>query len=112
MSQFEAEITFLISSFSHLGMKEFLRPVPGVVGLGDTDRPWLWIAGLKDRKPIEDGTEVGVVHVALGAAGEFLFSICSSFLGQVEREKQTDDFIFLETISIYPTVYLKRVRLH
>lgn len=41
------EVTqFLLASLSHLGFKEFMRPVPHVVGLGET-MPYLWIAGVE-----------------------------------------------------------------
>ncbi|KAJ9607419.1 hypothetical protein H2200_008492 [Cladophialophora chaetospira] len=65
-SKFEDEVKFLISAFGHLGIKEFIRPAPGVVGLGK-DQPWLWVAGIENRQPIPDDVKVLRNHLALTA---------------------------------------------
>ena len=39
----EDMVTFLTTSLAHMGFKEMLRPIPTVVGMGDTS-PFLWIA--------------------------------------------------------------------
>jgi len=65
-SKFDDEVNFIIASFTPLGLKEIVRPAPGVVGLGK-DRPWLWIAGLENRQPIGDEGRVLQNHLALTA---------------------------------------------
>ncbi|KAH0844093.1 hypothetical protein AYO21_02152 [Fonsecaea monophora] len=65
-SKVDAEVAFLVGAFGHMGLKEFMRPVPGVVGLGDT-KPWLWVSGLEDRQPIPDDAKVLRNHLALEA---------------------------------------------
>lgn len=40
----EPLITFLTTSLEHLSFKEILRPVPNVVGLGES-APYFWITG-------------------------------------------------------------------
>jgi hypothetical protein len=69
-SKFDDEVNFILAAFKHLGYKEFMRPCPGVVGLGD-DQPWLWISGLDNRQPIGDDVKVLTNHIALGAKGMF-----------------------------------------
>ncbi|KIW73265.1 hypothetical protein PV04_01397 [Phialophora macrospora] len=66
-SKFDDEVNFLLASFEHMGLKECMRPVPGVVGLGEENRPWLWISGLENRQPIGDDVKVLQNHVALRA---------------------------------------------
>lgn len=65
----EGLITFLKASLAHLDFKEFLRPVPGMVGLG-RDRPYLWI----DSYHVVEEAEINavqrmldVMHVAFTA---------------------------------------------
>ncbi|KIW24210.1 uncharacterized protein PV07_09938 [Cladophialophora immunda] len=65
-SKVDDEVAFLLAAFGHMGLKEFLRPVPGVVGLGES-APWLWIVGVEDRQPIPDDTKILRNHVALQA---------------------------------------------
>ncbi|EXJ57705.1 uncharacterized protein A1O5_12495 [Cladophialophora psammophila CBS 110553] len=65
-SKVDDEVAFLLAAFSHMGLKEFFRPAPGVVGMGD-DSPWLWIAGVEDRQPIPNDAKVLMNHVALQA---------------------------------------------
>jgi len=66
-SKFDDEINFLVAAFGHLGLKEYARPVPGVVGLGQGQNLWLWISGLEDRKPIGDEVTVLTTHLAVTA---------------------------------------------
>jgi hypothetical protein len=70
-SDFDKEIDFLTNSFAHLGFKEFVRPIPGVAGLGDDTGAWFWLSGIQDGKPIPDDTTVLRVHVALKAKGMY-----------------------------------------
>jgi len=65
-SNFDDEVAFLAAAFSHLGLREFVRPAPGVAGLGK-DRPWLWVSGNEARKPIGDDVKVLRNHLALTA---------------------------------------------
>ena len=44
-SAFDATVKFLIDSLGHLGFKEFWRPMPGVVGMGETDA-YFWISSV------------------------------------------------------------------
>jgi hypothetical protein len=82
LSKLEAVVSFLLTSLSHISFKEFVRPVPSVVGrtvvgMGD-GRPYLWIVGV----PEEDG--VGPVlervlrefntHMAFSVESVFSFS--------------------------------------
>ncbi|KIX95853.1 uncharacterized protein Z520_08561 [Fonsecaea multimorphosa CBS 102226] len=65
-SKVDNEVAFLAAAFGHMGLKEFLRPVPGVVGMGELS-PWLWITGVENRQPISDDTKILKNHVALEA---------------------------------------------
>ncbi|KIX06259.1 uncharacterized protein Z518_04234 [Rhinocladiella mackenziei CBS 650.93] len=66
-SQVDAEVSFLVAAFGHMDIKEFMRPVPGVVGMGD-DRPFLWIVGLdKKHEPVPDDAQITRIHLALSA---------------------------------------------
>lgn len=68
-AQFDTELSFLLASLSHFGVKELMRFGPHVVGMGK-ENPILWISAYtSDRKPIE-GDRVTQVHVALGADSE------------------------------------------
>lgn len=51
-SKFEDFVTFLTTSLQHMGFKEQMRPIPTVVGMGDTS-PFLWAAGVA----LDDGSE-------------------------------------------------------
>ncbi|ETI28239.1 hypothetical protein G647_00688 [Cladophialophora carrionii CBS 160.54] len=66
-SKFDDEVAFLLASFGHMGLKEFTRPAPGVVGLGEECQPWLWVCGIEDRQPIGDDVRVLKNHLALTA---------------------------------------------
>ncbi|KAF4554343.1 Hypothetical protein D9617_4g000960 [Elsinoe fawcettii] len=41
-SKLEDIVKFLLASLGHMGFKEFMRPVPNAVGLGD-QTPFFWI---------------------------------------------------------------------
>lgn len=45
LSKLDGVIAFLTSSLKHLGLKEIVRPVPFVVGLGEK-APYFWITGI------------------------------------------------------------------
>jgi hypothetical protein len=70
-SKLDDEVNFLLASFAHMGLMECMRPAPGVVGLGENHRPWLWISGLENRQPIGDDVKVLQNHVALKAKGAY-----------------------------------------
>ena len=53
-SSLEGVVAFLASSLQHMGFKEMIRPVPYVVGMGDT-KPFLWIACI-DAKDVDQMT--------------------------------------------------------
>ncbi|KIW15403.1 hypothetical protein PV08_05449 [Exophiala spinifera] len=66
-SKLEAEVAFFSNACAHMGVKEVMRPVPTVVGLGET-APWLWISGVDGkREPIADTEQIHPVHLALAA---------------------------------------------
>jgi hypothetical protein len=69
-SKFEAEVKFLVAAFKHMGIKEMVRLEIPVAGLGE-ERPWLWVSGMQNRKPVEDSVEVTKNHIALTAKGKF-----------------------------------------
>ncbi|KIV79221.1 hypothetical protein PV11_06791 [Exophiala sideris] len=65
-NKFDAEVSFIISAFGHMGIKESVR-YPNVVGLGE-DHPWFWISGAdENQKPIPDDAQLLRVHLALRA---------------------------------------------
>jgi hypothetical protein len=41
-TKLEYLVTFLTTSLAHLDFREFARPVPGMVGMGN-DSPYLWV---------------------------------------------------------------------
>jgi len=66
----DAEVSFLLASFGHMGIREFKRPMPGIVGLADDTGPMLWISGVDHTdgyKPIPDDARVWRNHLALTA---------------------------------------------
>lgn len=70
-SKVDAEVSFLTAAFAHMDVKEFMRPVPGVVGMGDA-APWLWISGINlAHQPTPDDAPIVRVHLALTAKGTF-----------------------------------------
>ena len=65
----DAEVNFMVAALGHMGIKEFMRPVAGVVGMGD-DAPWLWIGGIDEKdQEIPDDAKVYRTHLALTAKG-------------------------------------------
>ncbi|KAF2395828.1 hypothetical protein EJ06DRAFT_484456 [Trichodelitschia bisporula] len=62
---FEPLIAFLLKSVGHLGLKEIIRPVPQVVGLGVT-RPYFWIAISQDDEAAVT-TSLKKQHIAFTA---------------------------------------------
>lgn len=60
-AKLEGLVTFLKTSLAHLDFKEFLRPVPGMVGMGN-DSPYLWI----DSYHVVDEMDVNAVQRMLG----------------------------------------------
>jgi hypothetical protein len=75
-SQLEAEVSFLTASLAHMGIKELMRPVPTVVGLGPDKDPFLWVAAFDnlDGNGKGETEDVGVKlpHFALKAASKSL----------------------------------------
>lgn len=64
-------VTFLINSLQHLGFKEYFRPIPSVVGMGD-ESPYLWITGV-EFEGSDEATVAKILnkhHVAFNATGE------------------------------------------
>ena len=78
VSKIDAIVTFLTSSLQHLGFKEFVRPVPFVVGMGES-KPYFWITGINPEEVDEKMLEVLLKkqHIAFTAESE---SIVRSFL--------------------------------
>lgn len=67
--KFDEEVNFLLAALAPLGMKEQMRPIPGIIGIGDAPHnAFLWISGIKDGKPVT--TSGHGYHVAIGAAGK------------------------------------------
>lgn len=81
-SKVDDEVAFFLAAFAHMGLKEYARPVPGVVGLGDDTGSFLWIGGYDAKfTPIPDDTNVQRNHTALTAKSEsisFLQSMSSN----------------------------------
>jgi hypothetical protein len=67
-SKIDEVAAFLVSSFQHLGFKEFMRPIPTVVGLGD-NTPFLWLSGFDSSEIDEKALEIigKKQHIALTA---------------------------------------------
>jgi hypothetical protein len=79
MSKFEDEIKFLLGAFGHMGMKEFMRPIEGVVGLGE-ETPWLWLSALHGREAIADDVKLLPFHLALKAKGMLVTALYDTIL--------------------------------
>ncbi|KAI5807753.1 hypothetical protein DFH27DRAFT_511529 [Peziza echinospora] len=65
---FEGLVKFLLDSLQHMGYKEHMRPMPNVVGLGDT-APFLWFVGA-DLQDGEEELQVALLkrqHIAFTA---------------------------------------------
>lgn len=72
----EDEVRFLTGAFGCLGVRELVRPVPSVVGMGvsasgkqheedGSNNAFLWVF------PVEEGKEVSAIHLALKAKSEY-----------------------------------------
>ncbi|KIV89304.1 hypothetical protein PV10_08881 [Exophiala mesophila] len=67
-SKVDDEATFLLTAFAHMGLREYARPAPGVVGLGDDTGSFLWVGGYDaQQRPIPDGATIQRIHIALTA---------------------------------------------
>ncbi len=67
----EGMVAFLTSSLQHMGFKEFFRPIPSVVGMGDA-APFMWIAGV-DPKDADEKTQETLLkrqHIAFTAESQ------------------------------------------
>lgn len=71
-SKFEDLVAFLVASLKHTGFKEFYRPIPTVVGLGEAN-PYLWIAA------VPEGNGVGTVLENLLKHNHLAFEATSKF---------------------------------
>lgn len=58
-ANFEDLITFLQESLAHLGFKEMMRPMPKLVGMGDTE-PFFWMSSCPS-----EGTDMSAYKTAL-----------------------------------------------
>jgi hypothetical protein len=70
-SKLDGVAAFLTSSLHHMGFKEYNRPIPTVIGMGDKV-PFLWLAGL-DPKDGDVKTQEAVVkrqHIAFTAESQ------------------------------------------
>lgn len=79
ISKIDAIVAFLTSSLQHLGFKEFIRPVPFVVGMGES-KPYFWITGINPEEVDEKMLEVLLKkqHIAFTAeSGSTLRSFLS-----------------------------------
>ncbi|KUJ23901.1 uncharacterized protein LY89DRAFT_712866 [Mollisia scopiformis] len=56
-SKFEDVVAFLLTSLKHIGFKEFYRPIPTCVGLGD-GRPYLWIQAVPEGDGLGEALEI------------------------------------------------------
>ena len=63
-SKLDGVVTFLVDSLQHMGFKEFMRPMPGLVAMGDTT-PWLWISSLNPA--FEEGNPQKSFHIGFAA---------------------------------------------
>lgn len=71
-SKFEPLIEWLVTSLSHLGFKEHMRPVPSVVGLGDTS-PYFWLSSCLPEE-VDEKAALALLkstHVAFTAESTF-----------------------------------------
>ncbi|KEF58512.1 lactoylglutathione lyase [Exophiala aquamarina CBS 119918] len=68
LSKVELEVAFFLAAYAHMGFKDAIRPVPGVVGLGDETGCFLWISGFDSKfNPISDDAHIFRTHLALSA---------------------------------------------
>ena len=68
----EQVVSFLVSSLQVIGFKEYYRPIPTVVGMGDTT-PYIWIAGV-DPKDVDAKTVMNIAkrqHTGFVAQSEW-----------------------------------------
>jgi len=56
-AKFEGLITFLAASLKHLGFTEHMRPIPTVVGMGDST-PFFWITAFDAGEEEEEDSKV------------------------------------------------------
>lgn len=67
-SLLETEVSFLLTSLAHLGVAEFKRPYPTVVGLGPPHDPYLWVAAA-EAAPSSSSDSASATASAAAAAG-------------------------------------------
>lgn len=76
LSKVDEEVAFLLAAFAHMGLKEVMRPVAGVVGVGDETGPFLWISGFDmNFSPIPDDAQIFRTHLALTAKGRMVLLV-------------------------------------
>ncbi|MCJ1331404.1 hypothetical protein MMC10_008094 [Thelotrema lepadinum] len=63
-SKLDGVVSFLVDSLQHMGFKEFMRPMPGLVAMGETT-PWLWVSSLNPK--FEEGNPQKCFHLAFTA---------------------------------------------
>lgn len=92
MHLIEDEVRFLTGAFACLGIRELVRPVPVVVGLGvsasgkqheedGSNNAFLWVF------PVGEGKEASAIHLALKAKSKLL---CFFGLGNCSGERRGD----------------------
>lgn len=72
-SLLETEVRFLLASLAHLGVAEFKRPHPSVVGLGPPRDPYLWVAAA-EAAPASSSSPDSASAAASAAAAAGLMS--------------------------------------
>ena len=74
-AKLEEEVKFFEKALSPLGVKELWRPIPEVVGMGDSmQNPFLWVSGVERGTQNPITTEGPAWHVAFKAKGECWYS--------------------------------------
>lgn len=96
-SQLEATISFLTSSLAHMGFKELERPIPTVVGLGET-AAYFWIGVVEPDEVDEKSLDYLLRH------NHIAFTAESQFPRPTIRS--TTSFLFFWLCLTFFTVFL------
>ena len=71
-TKLEDVIKFLTTSLAHFGFKEHMRPIPEVVGMGDSKSAYFWINGRlpENADPATMEGLLKATHIAFTAESE------------------------------------------
>jgi hypothetical protein len=88
ISRLDDVVKFLLAALEPLGLREWMRPIPTSVGLGDKT-PFFWVTGVEgDAETLR--TVMRNEHFAFSAGSKFLHFPCLALRGRGSQRKMSD----------------------